>query len=97
MGDKFTTRGFATRGEFVTHLWGYFATRGGIGDVPFVIHRGFSIHRLGASPLVDELPRPYFFSIRDSASLLIDQSNTKKTMLHLSIVQTKHEYVPLFQ
>ena len=68
MGDKFTTRGFATRGEFVTHSWGYFATRGGIGDVPFVIHRGFSIHRLGASPLVDELPRPYFFSIRDSAN-----------------------------
>ena len=67
MGDKFTTRGFATRGEFVTHSWEYFATRGGIGDVPFVIHRGFSIHQLGASPLVDELPRPYFFSIRDSA------------------------------
>ena len=66
MGDKFTTRGFATRGEFVTHSWGYFATRGGIGDVPFVTHRGFSIHPLVASPLVDELPRPYFFSIRDS-------------------------------
>ena len=75
MGDKFTTRGFATRGEFVTHSWGYFATRGGIGDVPFVIHRGFSIHRLGASPLVDELPRPYFFSIRDSANHKMVQSS----------------------
>ena len=27
---KFTTRGFATRADFVTHLWGYFTTRGGI-------------------------------------------------------------------
>ena len=71
MGDKFTTSGFATRGEFVTHSWEYFATRGGIEDVPFVTHRGFSIHRLGASPLVGELPRPYFFSIRDSAILLL--------------------------
>ena len=65
---KFTTRGFATRGEFVTHSWEYFATRGEIEDVSFVTHRGFSIHRLGASPLVDELPRPYFFSIWDSAN-----------------------------
>ena len=57
MGNKFTTRGFATHGEFDTHSWEYFATRGGIEDVPFVTHRGFSIHRLGASPLVGELPR----------------------------------------
>ena len=60
MGDKFTTRGFATRGEFVTHSWGYFATSGAIGDVPFLTDRG---------PLVGELPRPYFFSIRDSVIL----------------------------
>ena len=68
MGNKFTTRGFATCGEFITHSWGYFTTCGGIGDVPFVTHRGFSIHRLGALPLVGELPRPYFFSIRDSTN-----------------------------
>ena len=28
MANKFTTRGFATRGDFVTH---HFTTRGGIG------------------------------------------------------------------
>ena len=52
------------------HSWQNIPTRGGIEDVPFVTHRGFSIHRLGASPLVGELPRPYFFSIRDSAICL---------------------------
>ena len=62
MGDKFTTRGFATRGEFVTHSWGYFATRGGIGDVPFVTHREFKIPPLVASPLVEEFSRPFFAS-----------------------------------
>ena len=95
MGDKFTTRGFATRGEFVTHSWGYFATRGGIGDVPFVIHRGFSIHRLGASPLVNELPRPYFFSIRDSAICFWrDGTSTRRNIKRKS--QGTHFYCVVF-
>ena len=59
---KVTTRGFATRGDFVTHSWGYFATCGGIGDVPFVTHMEFKIPSLGASPLVKEFSRPYFTS-----------------------------------
>ena len=42
MGNKFTTSGEATSGEFVTHEWGYLATSGGIGDVTWVMNRGLT-------------------------------------------------------
>ena len=56
MGNKITTSGEATSGEFCTHEWGYFATSGGIGDVPWVTNKEFNPSLLC---LMMELAFPY--------------------------------------
>ena len=70
---KFTTRGFATRGEFVTHQRKYFTTRGGIGMCLSWLMGNFSIPPLGASPLVEELTRPFFASVEHWYNVLRSQ------------------------
>ena len=51
--------------RLLSHLWGKICDLHRNGNIPFVTHGVFSIHSLGASPLVSVFSHPYFSSVGD--------------------------------
>ena len=51
--------------RLLSHSWGKICDLHMNGNMPFVTHGVFSIHSLGASPLVSVFSNPYFSSVGD--------------------------------
>ena len=51
--------------RLLSHSWGKICDLHRNGNMPFVTHGVFSIHSLGASPLVSVFSHPYFSSVGD--------------------------------